>query len=156
MSVDRELHVATSIRGLPSWLLGRAAARGRALVAEHLARHDIKLWEHAVLSALSDLGEISQAELGRAIALDRKDVAGVVSGLEGRGLLTRAPDPRDRRAVIITITADGKRLARQCARAGADANEQLLADLTPDERARLVDLVTRVARVDGEPTASST
>lgn len=152
MSDERDRHVAMSIRGLPSWLLGRAAARGRALAAEHLAEYDIKLWEHVVLSALTDLGPTSQAELGRAIALDRKDVAGVVSGLENRGLLTRTPDPSDRRAVIVTITEDGKRLARQCARAGVKANEQLLADLSPTEQAQLIDLVRRIARVDADPS----
>lgn len=153
MPDGRDLHVPTSIRSLPSWLLGRAAARGRALAAEQLAQYGIKLWEHVVLSALSDLGPVSQAELGRAIALDRKDVAGVVSGLERRGLLTREPDPGDRRAVIVEITADGTRLARQCARAGITANEQLLADLSPAEQAQLIDLVRRVARIDTDASA---
>ncbi|MFD4628791.1 MarR family winged helix-turn-helix transcriptional regulator [Streptomyces sp. NPDC058284] len=137
-----------TIRTLPSWLLGRAAARGRGLVADALAREGLKMWHHVVLSAVADLGPLAQAELGRSVSLDPKDMVGVLNDLQADGLVERAPDPRDRRKNAITITADGRRAVERCAEAAAHANAELLAPLTPAERERFLDMLGRISGVE--------
>lgn len=72
----------SAIRSLPSWLLGRAAARGRALVADALAAEGLKMWHHVVLSAVRDLAPVAQADLGRGVGLDPKDLVGVLNDLQ--------------------------------------------------------------------------
>ncbi|MCF3119844.1 winged helix-turn-helix transcriptional regulator [Streptomyces arenae] len=136
-----------TIRTLPSWLLGRAAARGRGLVAEALAREGLKMWHHVVLSAVADLGPVAQAELGRSVSLDPKDMVGVINDLQAGGLVDRAPDPMDRRKNAITITPEGKRLVARCAEAAARANDALLAPLTAAERERFLEMLTRISGV---------
>ncbi|UFQ19229.1 MULTISPECIES: MarR family winged helix-turn-helix transcriptional regulator [Streptomyces] len=140
----------STIRTLPSWLLGRAAARGRGLVAEALAREGLKMWHHVVLAAVADLGPLAQAELGRSVLLDPKDMVGVVNDLQADGFVDRAPDPKDRRKNAITITAEGKRLLARCTRAAERANGELLAPLSADERARFVEMLTRISGVTEE------
>ncbi|MGW5350453.1 MarR family winged helix-turn-helix transcriptional regulator [Streptomyces sp. NPDC004031] len=137
----------SSIRGLPSWLLGRAAARGRSLVADALAQHDTKMWHHVVLSALADLGPVAQAELGRAVALDPKDVVGVLNDLQAAGLVVRAPDPADRRKNAVRLTSAGEQRLRACTVAGQEANDRLLEPLSPAERAQFLDMLRRVSGV---------
>ncbi len=137
----------SSIRGLPSWLLGRAAARGRALVADALARHDTKMWHHVVLSALADLGPVAQAELGRAVALDPKDVVGVLNDLQAAGLVVRTPDPADRRKNAVRLTAAGEQRLGECTVAGQEANDRLLEPLSADERVQFLDMLRRVSGV---------
>ncbi|WP_067284729.1 MarR family winged helix-turn-helix transcriptional regulator [Streptomyces jeddahensis] len=135
------------IRALPSWLLGRAAARGRGLVAEALARHDMKMWHHVVLAAVADLGPVAQAELGRTVSLDPKDVVGILKDLQTAGLVVRAPDPADRRKNAVTLTTAGERRLEECTKAGKWANDELLAPLSAAEREQFLEMLRRISRV---------
>jgi len=133
------------IRSLPSWLLGLAAARGRALVAEALAAEGLKMWHHVVLSAVRDLGPVAQADLGRSVQLDPKDLVGVLNDLQSAGLVVREPDPRDRRKNAVSVTGQGARLLKRCERAARTANDELLAPLSAAERDRFMDLLIRIS-----------
>ncbi|MEV0275709.1 MarR family winged helix-turn-helix transcriptional regulator [Streptomyces sp. NPDC050610] len=140
------------IQALPSWLLNRAAARGRRLVSEALAQDGLRMPHHAVLSAVADLGPVAQAELGRSTGFDPKDMVGFLNDLEAVGLITRTPDPKDRRKNAIAITAAGRRRLIRLARLGDEANEALLAPLSVTERELLLALLARV--VDAESDAA--
>ncbi|WP_316742220.1 MarR family transcriptional regulator [Streptomyces sp. MK7] len=141
---DAEAPLA-AIRSLPSWLLGRAAARGRALVAEALAAEGMKMWHHVVLSAVRDLAPVAQADLGRGVGLDPKDLVGVLNDLQSAGLVLREPDPRDRRKNAVSLTDEGARLLARCEKAAREADDELLAPLSPAERDRFMALLIRVS-----------
>lgn len=145
---DAEAPLA-AIRSLPSWLLGRAAARGRALVAEALAAEGMKMWHHVVLSAVRDLAPVAQADLGRSVGLDPKDLVGVLNDLQSAGLVLREPDPRDRRKNAVSLTGEGARLLTRCEKAAREANDELLAPLSPAERDRFMTLLIRVVGTEG-------
>lgn len=134
------------IRVLPSWLLGRAAARGHRLVAEALATEGMRMMHHAVLSAVAETGPVSQAELGRIVGIDPKDMVTVVTDLQRDGLVTRTPDPRDRRKNAVEVSAEGRRVLRRTQKLGDRANDELTAALTPAEREQLIGLLTRIVR----------
>ena len=138
-----------AIRSLPSWLLGRAAARGRALVAAALAAEDVKMWHHVVLSAVRDLAPVAQADLGRAVRLDPKDLVGVLNDLQSGGLVLREPDPRDRRKNAVSLTDEGARLLKRCEKAAREANDELLAPLSAAERAQFMNLLIRISGTEG-------
>lgn len=137
----------TRIRTLPSWLLGRAAARGRRLVAEALARHDMKMWHHVVLAAVADLGPVAQADLGRAVSLDPKDMVGILNDLQAAGLVVRTVDPADRRKNAVSLTADGERRLEECTKAGERANDELLGPLSAAEREQFLEMLRKVSGV---------
>ncbi|MFI5684226.1 MarR family winged helix-turn-helix transcriptional regulator [Streptomyces sp. NPDC051636] len=137
-----------AIRSLPSWLLGRAAARGRALVAEALAAQGMKMWHHVVLSAVRDLAPVAQADLGRGIGLDPKDLVGVLNDLQAAGLVVRAPDPRDRRKNAVSLTDEGAGLLTRCEKAAREANDALLAPLSAAERDQFMTLLIRISGTD--------
>ncbi|MGW4869212.1 MarR family winged helix-turn-helix transcriptional regulator [Streptomyces chartreusis] len=134
-----------AIRSLPSWLLGRAAARGRALVAEALAAEGMKMWHHVVLSAVRDLAPVAQADLGRSVRLDPKDLVGILNDLQSAGLVVREPDPKDRRKNAVSLTDEGARLLERCEKAAREANDMLLAPLSSAERDRFTDLLIRIS-----------
>lgn len=134
-----------AIRSLPSWLLGRAAARGRALVAAALAEEDMRMWHHVVLSAVRDLGPVAQADLGRGVRLDPKDLVGVLDDLQSAGLVVREPDPRDRRKNAVSLTARGARLLKRCEKAARAANDELLAPLSAAEREQFTAMLLRIS-----------
>ncbi|TCR17787.1 MarR family transcriptional regulator [Streptomyces sp. BK205] len=138
-----------AIRSLPSWLLGRAAARGRALVAEALAAEGVKMWHHVVLSAVRDLAPVAQADLGRGVHLDPKDLVGILNDLQAAGLVLREPHPTDRRKNAVSLTAEGARLLKRCERAARQANDELLAPLSATERAQFLGLLIRISGTEG-------
>jgi DNA-binding MarR family transcriptional regulator len=143
--MDEVPYAPARIRVLPSWLLGRAAARGHRLVAQALAGEGMRMMHHAVLSAVAELEPVSQAELGRSLSVDPKDMVAIVNDLQAAGLVTRTPDPGDRRKNVIAISASGRRRLHRTEQLGGRANDELTAGLTPAEREQLISLLTRIA-----------
>ncbi|MFI1715080.1 MarR family winged helix-turn-helix transcriptional regulator [Streptomyces litmocidini] len=137
-------HALAHIQSLPSWLLGRVAARGRSLVAEAIAEEGLKLPQHAVLAAVAAYGPVAQADLVRRLGFDAKDVVLLLNHLEEAGLARRQPDPRDRRKNAVTVTPEGVRTLERCAELAERANSALLAPLSATEARRLMELLTRV------------
>jgi DNA-binding MarR family transcriptional regulator len=137
-------YAPASIRTLPSWLLGRAAARGHRLVADALAAEGLRMMHHAVLATVAELGPVSQAALARTLRVDPKEMVALVGDLHRDGLAERAPDPADRRKNAVTLTEQGRTLLTRTERLGAAANDELTAALTAPERAQLVALLTRI------------
>ncbi|MFG2145620.1 MarR family winged helix-turn-helix transcriptional regulator [Streptomyces sp. NPDC048696] len=132
------------IQALPSWLLGHVATRGRALVADAVAGEGAKMWHHAVLAAVCEYGPIAQAELGRRISLDPKDLVGFLNDLQAEGYVLREPDPKDRRKNAVSVTPAGERMLARCSAAADRANAELLAPLSAAEREQLMDLLRRI------------
>src|SRR5260221_13601032 len=70
------------------------------------ARWDLSPSQFNILSLLHDVpGGCSQIELSRQLIMHRSNVTGLVDRLEARGLLQRRPNPTDRRAFNVVITA---------------------------------------------------
>ncbi|KDQ68383.1 MarR family winged helix-turn-helix transcriptional regulator [Streptomyces halstedii] len=137
-------HAPARIRALPSWLLGRAAARGHRLVGAALAVVGMRMTHHAVLTAVAEMGSLSQAELGRSLGIDPKDMVAILDDLQSDGLVTRTPDTMDRRKNVIALSSGGKRRLLRTEELGREANDELTAALTPEERTQLVHLLTRI------------
>jgi DNA-binding MarR family transcriptional regulator len=110
---------------------------GRALMAAELPvlrRHGLTMWGYVVLLALNEEPVRTQAALAESIGADKTRIIGVLDGLQHAGLITRAPDPADRRVHLISLTAEGRR-TRAAAQAGIQRQEErLLAQLAPDDR----------------------
>ena len=70
-------------------------------------------------------------------------VAAINELAEGK-LVERSPDPSDRRRNIISLTAAGKRQLRRLEKRLAETQDELLAPLSPEERQRLTQLLSRL------------
>ncbi len=66
-----------------------------------------------------------------------------VRQLEKAGLMTRQPDPQDKRAVHLFLTPRGQQLVQQTYRFRCDRFEQLLSGLDSEERNTLLSLLER-------------
>jgi len=108
-----------------------------------------------VLKQLQVVGSSSQAELADALGIDRSNLAVVVAELSDRGLVERTRDEADRRRYVLRLGRAGERLLGRADGAITAAEEELLAPLGGDERARLYALLRRLADgVDFCPTAT--
>jgi DNA-binding MarR family transcriptional regulator len=133
------------LASLPTWLLSEAAVRSHRVLHEHLARADVSGYEYRALATLGDLGRISQADLGRASRLDRRDVTDTVRKLESRGFVSRALDPHDTRRILVELTASGRRTVKSLDAMVHDVQKEVLKPLTAVERRLLVDLLRRLS-----------
>jgi DNA-binding MarR family transcriptional regulator len=132
------------VRELPTWLVSRAYAHSRRLLAEGFASAGVRGYHYRLLAALEEFGPASQVALGGRTSIDRSDVVAALNELADRGLIERARDPDDGRRNVITITAAGRRELRVLDRVLAGVQEKLLAPLSAAERAQFVKLLTRL------------
>jgi len=84
------------------------------------------------------LGELSQRMM-----VSNGNVTGLVDRLVEQGLINRRPSPKDRRAQIVSLTAEGRRFFRAMARANGDWIGDLFAELTADEIEVLMRLLAK-------------
>jgi DNA-binding MarR family transcriptional regulator len=129
--------------------LGALLARAtRRLIAEErplLDAHGVTMWEYVALSHLERGAAGSQLAMAEAIGYDKTRLIALLEGLEDRGLVSREPDPQDRRARVVRLTAAGTRVLG-AARADIRAMERrVLSDLSADERDVLLAVLPRLA-----------
>jgi DNA-binding MarR family transcriptional regulator len=110
---------------------------------------------YQVLAAAND-GEVStQLAIARMLGVDRTVMTYLLDELEGAGLVERRPDPADRRARRIVLTAAGRERLCDLDRRLREAEERLLAPLEPTERDTLRELLRRLATGAGQDGASA-
>src|SRR4051794_10526881 len=99
-----------------------------------------------LLNPLLEAGDgLGLRELARTVGIAAPTATRMVDGLESRGFLTRARDPRDGRAVLIALTAAGAEALHE-RRAHMLARRRAMFDqLTPDERRAAVQVLARLA-----------
>jgi DNA-binding MarR family transcriptional regulator len=61
-------------------------------------------------------GGLRMRDLADAVVISKSGLTGLVDRMEQAGLVARRPDPRDRRAIAVTLTAAGRRRFRAAAR----------------------------------------
>jgi DNA-binding MarR family transcriptional regulator len=129
--------------------LGMLFARvTRRLIAEErplLDAHGVTMWEYVALSHLGRGAAGSQLGMAEAIGYDKTRLISLLDGLQDRGLVSREPDPEDRRARVVRLTPAGTRKLR-AARADIRAMERrVLSDLSARERDVLLAVLPRLA-----------
>lgn len=110
---------------------------GRALVAAELPvlrRHNLSMWAYAVLLALEEEPVRTQSALAQAIGADKTRIIAVLDDLQERGLITRHPDPTDRRARLLSLTRAGRFHRDLTQNAIRLREDQILAHLDPAQR----------------------
>jgi DNA-binding MarR family transcriptional regulator len=128
---------------------------GRRLLAMEepiLARHGVSMWAYSVLTALRDRPMRTQAALAASIGADKTRVIPILDELQRRGLIEREPDPADRRVRLLGLTADGRRLQQDVKREIRAAEDVLLGDFPPGDRAAFLRVLETVAQPQ-PPTA---
>lgn len=136
------------------WLLARLKQALGAAEAAAVARHGITLWGYTVLVEIVARPAGSQLALSQAVAVDKTKLVAILDELETAGLVSRRPDPADRRARIVAPTPAGHRVFSSARAEVARVEDELLRDCTEEERVLLVSLLRRL--VDGPMISNDT
>ena len=101
--------------------------------------------DFGVLEALLHKGPLPVNEIGKKILLTSGSITVAVDRLEKRGLVERRAHGTDRRARIVHLTKEGRKLiTRAYAQHAADLEQLMSASLTTTERATLISLLKKI------------
>lgn len=107
------------------------------------AEHDLSLTQLRVLAILRDR-EPTMAELASYLGLERSSVSGLIDRAVKRGLVRRDASEQDGRAVRVSLTPDGRRLASVGAREIGELLAPMTGQLSQAERSRLSALLGKL------------
>jgi DNA-binding MarR family transcriptional regulator len=125
-------------------LLRRAYQRHVAIFQEVFGDEGPTSTQFAALVRLAEHGELSQNRLGRLTAMDPATIKGVVERLEERGLLTRRPDPDDRRRLLLSLTPAAREVMPGLVEKARRVTAETRAPLSPEEADTLSELLRRI------------
>lgn len=136
-SIPTELEVADLIHSVNR--------RIRNATYEHLDPLGITPSQARALRVLHRAGgRMQMSELAERLRIARRSATSVVDELVARGLVARADDPLDRRAVVVSPTPKGAALLAELTRRRHRAARRVLAPLPAADLIALRDLLRRV------------
>jgi len=112
---------------------------------------DLELFEYDVLSALRRQGQpfaLGATGLAKETGLSSGAMTNRVDKLEGRGLVRRRRDRNDRRGVIVSLTASGRRAIDDAIQLRLDAADESLRNISSKERRELAALLRKVRQAE--------
>jgi DNA-binding MarR family transcriptional regulator len=84
---------------------------------------------------------LRMGELSRRMMVTGGNVTGITDQLEKEQLVQRVPDPHDRRAFAVKLTAAGRRAFAEMAAVHEAWIEELLQDIAGEDKARMIELL---------------
>jgi DNA-binding MarR family transcriptional regulator len=100
-----------------------------------LKAHGLSMWGYSVLVALDRSAIRTQAALAEAIGADKTRIIAILDELQQRGLIERVADPDDRRARLLAITKEGRRVKDAVQTTIQRGEERWLGTLSATDRA---------------------
>jgi MarR family 2-MHQ and catechol resistance regulon transcriptional repressor len=120
------------------WLVIAKSYHALSLLAEQsIANTGLCLTDFVALEALLHKGPLTISEIQDKVRLASGSMTAAVDRLEKLGLVVRKSSPTDRRARVVHLTVEGKRLAASCFERHAGDLETLMSALSQKEKEQL-------------------
>ena len=113
-----------------------------------LETHGLSMWGYSVLVALDRSAIRTQAALADAIGADKTRIIAILDELQDKGLIERVADPEDRRARLLEITKEGRRVKEATQAAIQRGEERWLGTLSDTDRAVFLRVLQELAGLD--------
>ena len=122
----------------------RAGRSVLARVEPRLAAASLTPTQFGVMEAILHKGPLGQRELSRKVLTSAGNMTDLVDKLEARGLVRRARQKSDRRAVNVELTPVGRDLIEPLFARHAEDIAATMGELNGDELRQLSDLLRRL------------
>jgi DNA-binding MarR family transcriptional regulator len=103
--------------------------------------------DYGILAPLRRAGtpfELTPTELARQRMMTSGGMTAAIDRVEHKGLVTRVPNPSDRRGSLVRLTAEGRRVVDRAMARHVEVEGDLVAALAPRDRDRLAALLRRL------------
>lgn len=104
------------------------------------------VWVVDAMDRLEHLSEVTVADLAAALDVAHSTASRLIDRAETAGCVTRERSDRDARRTVVRVTPSGRGLAIAARTARTDYLAGMTADWTPEQRATLAELLSRLAR----------
>ncbi len=138
------------LHAMPGHLIRRAQQIAVAIFMEECAEFDLTPVQYAALAAIRENPGTDATRLSALIAFDRSTLGNVLERLEARKLVTRYSSPEDKRIKLLKLTGAGNALAKRAEAAVLRAQERIVAPLRPEDRTKLIELLTQLVDLNNE------
>lgn len=128
------------------YVIGRLDRVLRRELRELLGPHELSLPAFTTLSVLLRRPGLSNAQLARRSLVTPQAMNEIITQLLGLELVTRQVDPSHNRVLQTRLTARGKRLIETCESECLELEERMLAGVSDDDRARLLETLRTCVR----------
>jgi len=120
------------------WLILSRCHRALSQIAERSIEHaGLGLTDFAALEALLHKGPLTITEIQGKVLLASGSMTAAVDRLEKKGLIQRGSSPSDRRAKVLHLTPEGRRVVEKAFSRHAAELESAMAILTQSEKRQL-------------------
>ncbi|GAB7003818.1 MarR family transcriptional regulator [Nocardioides sp. AN3] len=109
-----------------------------------LESYDVTPAQSRALHVIAEHGATRPSEIADRLRIVPRSATEVIDALEGRGLVSRQPDPTDRRATRVEVTEEGRRLSRLIGQTRSAESERHLERLSDGDRADLDRILRRL------------
>ena len=116
----------------------------RQYFRDQMAILQLQMADGMVLRLLDQLDDIRQEDIAHRIVLDKGAVARAVSRLENRGLVVRTVSANCRREKLVSLTGEGRQLAKQLEQVVQQWRAICMEGFTPEEQASYDRFLTRI------------
>ena len=135
-------------RGTGVLALLSAAGAVESYMESRLSAVGLSLPKLAALDRLMQAGgSLPLGQLAERLACVKSNVTQLVDRLEADGLVSRAPDPNDRRSRLAVLTASGRKAYAKGSEIQAQAEKELFGALSPEESRKLHELLAKLSKV---------
>jgi DNA-binding MarR family transcriptional regulator len=132
------------VRELFCFNLHRLAGLSTKIAAAELKpTYGLTVNEWEVISVLDYLGAVPTYVVAQRAGIERSYLTRTVSSLQKRGYLERRENSKDRRVTIVSLTEEGRRIAKKILADARRRNERVLGNLSPAERDQLHMLIEK-------------
>ncbi|PTW59389.1 MarR family transcriptional regulator for hemolysin [Breoghania corrubedonensis] len=124
--------------------LTKLSRKIRTLFNARVTAHGLTYPRARVLIRLARKSGCTQRELACELELEQPTLVRILDRMEALDLITREPDPADRRAKHIVLTAHGREQASLVQRLGEEMRCEVFSKVEDAELRRAVDLFERI------------
>jgi len=133
------------------YLVNRAGVSISNTFSRELDRFGITLPMWRVMSALLDEGEQRLGDLSRITAIELSTLSRITAAMDRAGLVNRRRSGEDARAVLITLSKEGRRMAEAIVPKALQWESAAIAGMSEDEVKTLKGLLQRIyGNVEGQ------
>jgi MarR family 2-MHQ and catechol resistance regulon transcriptional repressor len=153
MSREAEkIQPAEDTSGTHLWLvLWKSYEAVRSYAVRDIVSLGLGLSDFAILEILLNKGPCPVNDIGARVGLTSGSMTSAIDRLEKKALVERRTDPGDRRARIVHLTAEGRKLISCAFAAHARTMDELGENLTEHERATAMRILKKLGRAAEQP-----
>ncbi len=129
------------------WLLAKSSQRWNEVLADQFRDAgfpEVRPSFGSVLVPLYERDGLRMGELARCSGLSKQALTTLVRKVEAAGLVVRTPDPKDARAVRVTLTERGEELRPVAEHVLSELEARVRMRLSETDLARVVDALRKV------------